>query len=217
MIMSGVVSNNVRLSALMWIRKTEFVKRASEAKLIQGKLRFDGHMTLSSLLTSSGKLEEVNNYLTAAEAQCNLQQTAADESGLSDSVGLNSKFDGVWYFRNCSEYTLNQIADQCENDQVMCLHVMRVIIEDAGARRFADIVRQFGGKERSLNLSFSDAIKEGRMVRPDGWHMEWVRKMGNKVLNGKTDKPEDVNRSRDCVVVRNKKATEKTVPQSVTK
>jgi hypothetical protein len=217
MIMSGVVSNNVRLSALMWIRKNEFVKRASEASLIQGKLRFDGHMTLSSLLTSSGKLDEVNNYLIAAEAQCNLQQTAADESGLSDSVGLNSKFDGVWYFRNCSEYTLNQIADQCENDQVMCLHVMRVVIEDAGARRFADIVRQFGGKERSLNLSFSDAIKEGRMVRPDGWYMEWVRKMGNKVLNGKTDKPDDVNRSRDCVVVRNKKAMEKTVPQSVTK
>ena len=217
MIMSGVVSNNVRLSALMWIKKNGFVSRASEAKLIQGKLRFDGHMTLSSLLTADGKVDAVNQYLIAAEAQCNVQQTAADESGLSDSVGLNSKFDGVWFFKNCSEYTVNQIAEQCENDLVMCLHVMRTIIEDAGVRRFADVVRQYGGKERSLNLSFSDAIKEGRMVRPDGWYMEWSRKYGSKVVNGKIDAASEANHRRDCVVIHNKQAMEKSVPSAVKK
>lgn len=217
MIMSGVVSNNVRLSALMWIKKNAFVLRASEAKLIQGKLRFDGHMTLSSLLTPSGRLDEVNQYLMAAEAQCNQQQTAADESGLSDSVGLNSKFDGVWFFKNCSEYTINQVAEQCENDQVMCLHVMRMIVEDAGVRRFADVVRQFGGKERALNLSFSDAIKEGRMIRPDGWFMEWIQKYGSKVVSGKATEASDAERRRDCVAVRNKKAIEKSVQSAVKK
>jgi len=214
-IMSGIISNIVRLSALMWLKKSNFIERCCAAKLKQGKFRFDGHMTIAALLTSTGTTEDIDAYLTAAEEQCNAQHTAADDSGLSDSVGLNNKFDPVWYFKNCSEYTLTQLAEQTETDQIMCLHVMRVIVEDSGARKFADTIRQNAVKEKAANSQFSDAIRAGIMTRPDGWFLEWVTKDGNKVVNGKTETPS--SRTRECVVLRNKKAIEKTNPTTAEK
>ncbi len=212
MITSGIVSNVLKLSALMWIRKTNFVERCSAAKLRQGKCRFDGHMTIATLLTKEGKADDINAFMNAAEGQCNAQQLAADDSGLSDNIGISSQFDPLYYFKNCSDYTINQLADTTEQDQVLCLPLMRQIVEDAGVRKFQDIARQHGGKERALLMRFSDAIKSGRMVRADGWYMEWVVKDGVNIVTDKGTKPSE--RLRECVVIRNKKAVEKTVEKT---
>ena len=53
------------------------------------------------------------------------------------------------------------------------------------------------------------------MVRPDGWYLAWVTKDGNKLVNGKGEAP--ASRYRDCVVLRNKKAIEKTNPTTADK
>jgi hypothetical protein len=205
-IMSGKISFHIRLSALMWIHKSGFVTKVSTLPLIQGKLRFDGHMSIASMLAGDS-FQDINSYLDAAEIQCSKQLLLADESGLSDNIGINSQFDPVYYFRACSEHVLHQLSEQTSENIVVCLPVMRAIIEDLGARKFIDIVRQYGGKERALLLKFSDAIKEKRMHRPDGWEIEWTKKKGGNVING-NGKSGPASQARECVVVVNRGSDE---------
>lgn len=201
-IMSGIIATLVRLSALMWIRKEGFVEKASKAKLVQGKLRFSGHMTLATLLAAEQKPDDINAYLIAAEAKCDSQQLAADASGLSENIGLMGECDGVYYFETCSAYTLEQLAEVCNEDQVMCLAALRRIVEDAGARRFGDVLSNHKVKERAFLLKFSAAIDKGLMKRDDGWQISKRKKMGDLVHNGKEVVPS--KGSRESVILTKK-------------
>ena len=212
-IMSGIISNNVRLSALMWLKKNNFVERVCAAKLIQGKFRFDGHLTIAALLTSTKTADDINAYLVAAEEQCNAQHLASDESGLSENIGLNGRFDPVWYFKGCSECTLNRLAELTVNDQVMCLEVMRIVIEDAWTRRFIDVQRGLNHmSEKSMNDKFSEAILSGRMVRDDGWRLDKRKKTGAMVRNGKN--VTNTKGSRECVILTKASVSNESVPSA---
>lgn len=203
---SGKLSYAIRLAALMWIHKTEFIQKVSALRLAQGKLRYDGHMTVATHL-AGGDATAINAYLIDAEAQCEHQMLLADASGLADNIGVAGKFDPYYFFCECSDLTLKIVCDMTNSDQVTCLPSMKAIIEDNGSRKFADIVRANGGKERSLLLQWSDAIKNGIMERPDGWKLSWVRKGGEKAIGAKGE--HKVERQRDCVVLTQLKSQEK--------
>ncbi len=209
-IMSGIVSSTVRLSALMWLKKNNFVERACAAKLVQGNFRFNGHLTMAALLTPNGATDDINAYLVAAEKQCNAQHLASDESGLSDNIGLNSHFDPVWYFKQCSEYTLTQLAALTANDQVMCLAVMCIVIEDNGTRPLFRVQYDYSMTEKAMTDRFSQAITDGQMVRDDGWRLDKIKKTGKEVRNGKDVKISTM--SRKCVVLTRINMSDEAVP-----
>jgi hypothetical protein len=203
---SGKLSYGIRLGALMWIHKNGFVDKVAGLPLKQGKSRYDGHQTVATYL-AGGDATDIDAYLVAAEEQCESQMLLADASGLADNIGLSTAFDPYFYFSECSDLTLKVVNDATNSDQVTCLVSMRSIIEDNGSRKFADVVRTHGGKERSLLLQWSDAIKNGLMKRPDGWKLAWTKKGGEKAVSGKGE--HKVERQRDCVILVQEKSQEK--------
>lgn len=192
-IMSGKAANLVRLSALMWMEKHDFLKQVRAAMNVSGSWRFTGHYTVSTLLTGDRSPEPINAYFGAAMRQTAQQRLLADESGLTDNIGAVSGFDPAYYLRNASDVTLKTLAERTATEFVSPLSAMRILLEDMGSRSYDRVISSHGGKERSLLNEFANAIKAGRMVH-NGWAFQYVttkdernrERNGVKVVNTDT-------------------------------
>jgi len=114
-----------------------------------------------------------------------------------------TKFNPVTYFHICSESTLHALEEMTDKHQVMCLPVMQKIVQDNRSRSFSDIIRHYGSPPlHGLVLSFSKAIHEGKMTRPDGWNLRWELKHYKDdmlLIRNLTAEAKMATRSRECV------------------
>lgn len=157
-ILSGALSARIRLSTLMWIeRNPELVQKIRNASLVSGDFRFNGHLTVASLLAP---LSEVNAYMRASHRQCRLQHHGAVESGLAENIGLRAEFDPHFYLENLAEAEFDMLCDQLKKENVKSLPVLAALLHDVRAE-----LNQYRITIPAAKRSLQEAIEAKRMVR----------------------------------------------------
>jgi hypothetical protein len=178
-ILSGKAGLIIRLSALLWIRQTNFLHKVRTMSLEQGAWRFDAHYTLAVSMSSR---EDVDGYLTAARKHCEKQYEEASETGLTESIGVNTAFDPEWYFANLKEETLLFLSTYLK-DYVKTTDVLRYIVEGGGDRKYNEVLRSYNMKERAAVMRFTSQFKKKGCFKNGQYKLVFVPENESQVRN----------------------------------
>jgi hypothetical protein len=162
---------------LMYIHKHKIVERLREAKPIGGAWRFSGHMAAAAMF-ADGDVDCLKRYLRKAEDQCNAQREAADETGLTDELGVNAQFSLEYYWENAQDLTLDSLA---VNSSLMersggglsLLDLVKYLVEDGNRRHFEAVMKQYHIREPAAVAKAAEELRKGPMTR-HGWQLRLV-------------------------------------------
>lgn len=184
MLTSGKLSMQMRFSAILLIEKYGLVEIVKSLKSEPGGFRFDGHYALMKLLEPPGHEGCVQQYLQVANEFCDAQLEAANDSGLTDEVGMGSSFSMKHYWDNMHDYSLEilfqkqQVAwgqkrkgDILSSCQI--LPVMKDIVENQGQRRFGIELQKGKFSEKQALGKFIDQLRKNPLIR-EGWRLEYI-------------------------------------------
>ncbi len=175
----------IRLGALMWMHRHNFVNRVRRAKLVSGIWRHDAHATVAALLLG-GNTEPIKAYLDASVSHMKSQGDCAVDTGLKAISGVKTGFSPQYYLDNCTPLTLTLMAMASENgEKVRLANAIRTIVED-GTRRFFD--RELGStKEAIAAQKLAEFLRPGPYTRTaengESWTVMLVEKADSDLWN----------------------------------
>jgi hypothetical protein len=169
LICSGKLALLMRLSAILWIQKNGFTEIVRGLSPMSGPLRFKGHQAVISHLLH-GDLSPLSAYIAAAAAQMASQKEAADASGLSDAIGIQTGFLMEFYWENCQDHVLEDLFTtyrQKEHDKkpFRVIDAMRMIIQDNGNRRLDVELNKHRKSEHAASNCFITEMKSKAFSR----------------------------------------------------
>ena len=96
--------------------------------------RFPGHLAAGLMFASEA---EIGAYFEAAAAQCVDQFSAAEDSGLTENMGMGEKFDPKFYIENCPDWVAKSLAGLKE---IRILEFLKQVVECSGARKLYSVL-----------------------------------------------------------------------------
>lgn len=169
-ILSGKASLMLRLSTMRLVEETKLLELLKTAELKSGPYRFNAHYTLALMLADK---EQVDGYLAAAGRQCEEQLLQADETGLSDNIGLQAGFDPHWYFINCEEYNLELMLAASQKEPIRLTKFLESIVCDGSKRSLEKVISTYRIKEKAVLNKLQMQMKSKAFKRP-GWEAIYV-------------------------------------------
>jgi hypothetical protein len=155
-----------RLSAQRWVQLTGFIERAR--KLVpRGPWRFQAYHAIAIMLIEQdgGTAQEITDYFAKAYAFIDEQGAAADESGLTDAIGVDGALSFQHFFDNAGELALDTLTMRCSAPpgSLTPTDAMKILVEDTGNRKLTDVLRQYRVKERTAAQRFWKEVSLGKM------------------------------------------------------
>lgn len=170
---TGVAASTVRMNALAWMDRIDFVEKLNAIVPKASKHnRFSAFIAVAVALcqANGGTEKEVYDYFEACANKCEDQHIKATESGLADEIGANGEFSARHFFNQCTVSTLEIIARK-DGKLWGAAEMLRKMVEDQDQRRFSDVLREYHIKESTAVQKFVRGVMDGKMVI-DGWKVE---------------------------------------------
>ena len=182
---TGVASNTVRMNAMAWIEKIDFVEKIKKFMPRATKYnRFPAFTAVAIALccAKGGTEQELFDYFEACSLKCEDQHAKSTESGLSDEIGANGQLCFIRYLTSCSEKTLAELSAASKAVPMTAQDMCLALIQDSNARRYEHVLREYHASTRSAETRFALQVKAGKLVR-DGHRADGsVVSMGWKVI-----------------------------------
>ncbi|HEY3321237.1 MAG TPA: hypothetical protein VGP72_12275 [Planctomycetota bacterium] len=186
-IMSGEAAMIMRLSALLWIKKNNFVEVIKNAKLVGGKWRFDAHMTVATHLGAT--VEEIDEYMKKSQSFTDVQVEEGNE--LAEDLGMDTLVNIQRMFDDCQPDFLDQLriaSESNEGGEIKPYDFLKTIIENGTKRQIDHYLNNVRSNEDRVIRQLNRMLRRGDLIR-NGYRLRLVLNSDKcpgpaKVLNG---------------------------------
>jgi hypothetical protein len=167
-ITTNVASNTVRMNAVAWAKRINFVEKIKDMKPMGSPhFRFAAFLrcAVTLCIANGGTEQEVYDYLAASAKKCDEQHAKATESGLADDIGANTAFSMEYFFDNLSDHTLEILVAASLTKVYTAQDLAFQIIQDGETRRIGVVRRDYENiKEKAIVQRFQREVAEGKLI-----------------------------------------------------
>jgi hypothetical protein len=125
--------------------------------------------------------------MAKAEIQLEKQYLEAGASGLADDIGVESGFNLEWFYQNCDELVIGQLAEACKKDVLDTDRFVKDLIESNNRRIFERVLVQYKIREDILFTRVRRQLATKVFQRP-GWALKYVGKKDSTVWTHQRNK-----------------------------